>query len=143
VVGLAGDFLLIPLLARVSGLRYLRVSAALTLLLFVTFLSVAAFPAKLVLLALLGLLNAGWYAILKARLYATMPGRSGTAMAVSNLFGLVGALIPWGLGSVAQRWGLRAAMVCLVVGPLALLVGLPRSTALDSGLEGKIDYNHG
>jgi FSR family fosmidomycin resistance protein-like MFS transporter len=138
-VGLVGDFLLIPLLTRVSGLRYLRISAGAELLLFVTFLVTRTFPIKLVLLALLGFLNAGWYAILKAQLYASMPGRSGTAMAVSNLFGMVGALIPWALGLVAQRWGLPAAMWCLVVGPLALLVGLPGASSGTPGLRTKIN----
>ncbi|WP_075063557.1 hypothetical protein [Ornatilinea apprima] len=40
VVGLAGDFLLIPLLERVKGLDYLRVSVALELILYPAFLLV-------------------------------------------------------------------------------------------------------
>ncbi len=125
-VGLLGDFLLIPLLERVPGLRYLRVSAGVELVLFIGFLTVPAFAWKLVLLGLLGFFNAGWYSILKARLYATMPGRSGTVMAVDNLFGLVNSLIPLGLGLVAQRAGLAVAMALLAAGPVALLIGLPR-----------------
>ncbi|HNT74592.1 MAG TPA: MFS transporter [Anaerolineae bacterium] len=124
-VGLLGDVLLIPLLERVSGLRYLRVSAVLELGLFTGFLLTPSFPLKLVLLALLGFFNSGWYSILKAQSYASLPEGSGVAMAVDNLFGLVGALIPWGLGLAAESWGLQTAMWLLLAGPLALLIGLP------------------
>jgi MFS transporter, FSR family, fosmidomycin resistance protein len=127
VVGLAGDFLLIPLLERVRGLSYLRVSAALELALFTAFLLVPQAWAKLVLLGLLGLFNAGWYSILKGRLYSAMPGQSGTVMAVSNVFGLLGGLIPLALGFVAQRFGLQPMMWLLLAGPIALLAGLPRA----------------
>jgi len=44
--------------------------------------------AKLPLLALMGLTNAGWYSILKAQLDAAMPARSGAAHALNNLAGL-------------------------------------------------------
>jgi FSR family fosmidomycin resistance protein-like MFS transporter len=124
-VGLLGDLLLIPLLERVPGLRYLRVSTVMELGLFVAFLLLPAFWTKLVLLGLLGLFNAGWYSILKAQLYSLMPGQSGTVMAVDGVFGFVGALIPWGLGLVAERFGLQAAMWLLLLGPVALLVGVP------------------
>jgi len=126
VVGLAGDFLLIPLLERVRGLSYLRVSAALELVLFVGFLLVPYVWAKFVLLGLLGFFNAGWYSILQGRLYSSMPGQSGTVMAVTNVFGLAGSLLPLALGFVAQRFGLQSMMWLLLAGPVALLVGLPR-----------------
>ena len=125
-VGLLGDFLIIPLLERVSGLAYLRVSAVLVLALFPAFLLAPWFGVKLALLGALGLLNAGWYAILMAQLYAAMPGQSGTALAVNNAGGLFGSLIPLGLGAAAQSAGLGAAMWLLLAGPLALMAGLPR-----------------
>jgi len=124
-VGLLGDVLLIPLLERVPGLRYLRVSAVVELGLFAAFLLFPTFWLKLVLLGLLGLFNAGWYSILKAQLYSSMPGQSGTVMAVDNIFGFVGALIPWGLGLIAGRFGLQTTMWLLLLSPLALLIGLP------------------
>lgn len=123
--GLVGDYLIIHLLRIVDSLTYLRISAAAELVLFAGFLLVPSFVLRGVLLALLGLMNAGWYSILKARLYGAMPGQSGTAMAVSNLAGLVGAAVTLGLGWVAQRAGLGATMWVLTAGPLALLVGLP------------------
>ena len=125
-VGLVGDLLLIPLLERVRGLSYLRVSAAVELLLFPAFLLAPGFWPKLILLAALGFFNAGWYAILQAGLYAAMPGQSGTALAVKNVSGLAAGLIPLALGLIAQRFGLEAALWLLLLGPLALLVGLPR-----------------
>jgi FSR family fosmidomycin resistance protein-like MFS transporter len=128
-VGLLGDFLIIPLLERMPGLRYLRISAALEFVLFTVFLLVPSFAAKLVLLALLGFFNSGWYSILKAQVYSSMPGCSGVALAVDNVFGIVGALIPWGLGLVAGWFDLRVTMWLLLLGPVALLVGLPRRSA--------------
>jgi MFS transporter, FSR family, fosmidomycin resistance protein len=125
-VGLLGDFLLIPLLERVSGLVYLRVSALAELILFPAFLLAPEVWMKFVLLALLGLFNAGWYSILKGRLYSSMPGQSGSVLVVSNVFGFVGSLVPLGIGLLAQRVGLDVAMWAMLLGPVALLVGLPR-----------------
>jgi FSR family fosmidomycin resistance protein-like MFS transporter len=126
VAGLLGDFLLIPLLERVRGLGYLHISAALELVLFAGFLLVPFVWAKFALLALLGLFNAGWYSILQAQLYSAMPGQSGTVMTVGNVFGLVAGVIPTIFGLVAEQFGLQTTMWLLMLGPVALLVGLPR-----------------
>jgi FSR family fosmidomycin resistance protein-like MFS transporter len=126
VVGLAGDFLLIPLLEKVRGLSYLRVSAAIMGLLFPAFLLVPSLAGKLVILGALGFLNSGWYAILQAQLYGSMPGQSGAALAVGNIGGLIGGLIPLGLGILAQTAGLHVAMWALLAGPIALFIGIPR-----------------
>ena len=126
-VGLVGDFFLIPLLERVHGLTYLRFSALIELLLLPGFLLAHSFGAKLVLVGLLGFFNAGWYSILRAQLYSAMPGQSGTTITLGNLFGLVGSLIPLGLGILAQRAGLNVTMWVLLIGPVALLIGIPRA----------------
>lgn len=123
-VGLVGDFLLLPLLERVRGLSYLRVSTAAVSVLFPSMLLAEGFAAKLVLLGMLGFANAGWYAILKARLYEEMPGRSGTTMTLSNVFGLFGGLVPLALGAFAEVYGLGAMMWLLAAGPLTLVLGL-------------------
>lgn len=125
-VGLGGDLLLIPLLERVRGLSYLRWSACAMLLLFPAFLLAPGVYAKLVLLGLIGITNAGWYSILKAQLYSVMPGQSGAVLALNNLTGLLGGLIPLALGLVAERFGLGAMMWLLLAGPLALLAAIPR-----------------
>jgi FSR family fosmidomycin resistance protein-like MFS transporter len=134
--GLLGDFLLIPLLDKVKGLRYLRLSALIELLLFPILLLIPQIWAKFVLLGLLGLFNAGWYSILKAQLYSAMPGRSGTVMTVGNLFGLLGGLVPLGLGLLAEHLGLGPTMWLLLLGPVALLIGIPRKVQRASDLTG-------
>ncbi len=126
--GLPGDVLLLPLLERVRGLSYLRVSALVMLVLFPAFLLVPGVTLKLVMLGLIGFANAGWYAILKAQLYASMPGQSGAVMTLANVSGLFNSLIPLGIALVAERFGLGAAMWLLIFGPLALLFGVPRES---------------
>ena len=125
-VGLLGDLLLIPLLERVKGLTYLRYSVVAELALFIAFLLVPGLLPKLVIVALLGFGNAGWYSILKAQMYEEMPGRSGTVMAVSDASELVSGLTPLAIGLAARSWGLGAAMWLFLAGPVALLVGIPR-----------------
>ncbi len=124
-MGLLGDFLLIPLVERVPGLAYLRVSAALELALFPLFLLAPSLPIKLIALGLLGFFNSGWYAILQGQLYSAMPGQSGAVMTLGDLAGLFGRLIPLGIGLLAQQFGLGMAIWVLILGPVALLVGLP------------------
>jgi hypothetical protein len=75
----------------------------------------------------LGLLNSGWYAIPKARLYETLPGQSGAAVAVGGIGGLVGAAAPLALGAVAASFGLGPTMWLLLVAPLALYAAASRS----------------
>ena len=123
--GLVGDFLLIPLLDKVPGLKYLRLSTFLELILLPAFLLVPNLNYRLVILGFLGFFNAGWYAILMANLYAVLPGKSGTALALNNITGLLGGFLPIALGWVAQRYNLQVTMWLLLLGPLALLVGLP------------------
>ncbi len=126
-VGLAGDLLVIPLLERVKGLAYVRASAIVVAVVFPLFLLVPWFWLKLVLVGVLGALNSGWYAVLQAQVYATLPGRSGTALALFNLSCLAGALVPVGLGLAAEAFGLAASLWLLWLGPLALVVGIRRS----------------
>ena len=128
-VGLVGDFLLIPLLDRVRGLTYLRFSVAAVLLLYPTFLLVPSFELKLAAIGLLGFANAGWYSILQGQAYSSMPGRSGTIVALGNVFGLAVSLIPLGLGVVSTAWGLDTAMWLLLAGPVLLLIGIARTAS--------------
>ncbi|HWJ44253.1 MAG TPA: MFS transporter [Gaiellaceae bacterium] len=124
--GLVGDWLLLFVLRRVPGRRYLRASAVVTLAVYPAFLLVPTFELKLALVAGLGLLNAGWYAIPKAGLYDALPGRSGAAVAVGGDAGLAGAAVPLVLGLVAGAVGLGPTMWVLTVAPVALLAFLPR-----------------
>jgi MFS transporter, FSR family, fosmidomycin resistance protein len=119
--GLAGSAAMIPLLQRIDGLRYLRVSAAVAGLLFVGFLLVPYPVAKLALVALLAVVNAGWYSVLQARLYAALGDASGLALTVGALFPL-NAVLPLVIAAIAERWGLGAALWPLLAAPLALVI---------------------
>jgi MFS transporter, FSR family, fosmidomycin resistance protein len=133
LVGLPADVLLLRVLERVPGLVWLRFSAAAVLVVFSAFLLVPGFVPKLVLLGLLGLLNAGWYAIPKARLYAELPGRSGTVVALGSISAVVGSMMPLALGLLAGWIGLQATLWLLLLGPAAFVVGLPRAAGTASG----------
>lgn len=121
---LPGELLLLAALRRVGGLSYLRVSTSVVLVLFPAFLLADGFAAKVALLVALGAANAGGYAILKAQLYAEMPGRSGTALTLGNVSGMLGTLFPLALGAFAERFGLGAMMWLLAAGPAVVLAGL-------------------
>jgi MFS transporter, FSR family, fosmidomycin resistance protein len=125
-IGLIGDFLLIPFLERVRGLDYLRVSVIIECILLPLFLLTSVLWLKLTLLAFIGLFVVGWYAILKANLFSSLPGQSGTAQALGSISGIIGKLIPLGIGLAAQAYGLQTAMWLLMAGPIALFIGLPR-----------------
>jgi MFS transporter, FSR family, fosmidomycin resistance protein len=124
--GLAGDAALIPLLSRVRGARYLRASALLAIPAYSAFLLVDSYGWKLALLAALGLLNSGWYAIPKAGLYDALPGQSGTAVAVSGVASLVHSAVPALIGFAAGAIGLGTTMWVLLAAPVALVVLVPR-----------------
>lgn len=124
--GLVGDWLLLPLLRRTSGARVIRSTALLSLATYPAFLLVPGPAPKLALLAALGLLNSGWYAIPKAWLYDALPDRSGAAVAVGGLGGLAGAFFPLLLGLLAGAAGIATMMWMLLLAPVALLALLPR-----------------
>jgi FSR family fosmidomycin resistance protein-like MFS transporter len=124
--GLAGDALLLLVLRRVDGHRYLRWSAAAALAVYPAFLLLPGTAPKLALLAVLGLLNSGWYAIPKAGLYSALPNRSGAAIALGGIGGLAGALVPLSLGLLAEHAGLGTTMWVLLAAPLGLLALAPR-----------------
>ncbi|HJP66495.1 MAG TPA: MFS transporter, partial [Actinomycetota bacterium] len=123
---LVGGAALVPLLKRVPGPRYLRATAVLALSLYPAFLLTPGLGSKLTLLGALGLVRAGWYPVLTARLYEELPGASGTAMGLSSLAGLVGQTVPLAIGAAAGAFGLGPAMWLLLAAPAALLVGVPR-----------------
>jgi FSR family fosmidomycin resistance protein-like MFS transporter len=122
--GLVGDALAVPVLDRLEGRLVVRVSAGVAAVLYVALLVVEPAPAKVALLALLGVSTAGWYAVLLARFYDTLPGRSGVAVSVNSIAGIVSGVVPLVLGLVAQRHGLEATMWLLLAGPLVLVATL-------------------
>jgi FSR family fosmidomycin resistance protein-like MFS transporter len=119
--GLAGDLVLIRLLARWDGRQVIRASVWATLALFPAFLLVPGLGLKLVLLAGLTIATAPWYPILQAELYGSLPGRSNLAVSLTSASGLLGALGPVAVGLLAQHLGLNWAMTSLCAVPLLML----------------------
>jgi MFS transporter, FSR family, fosmidomycin resistance protein len=126
--GLVGSAAVIALLRRVDGLRYLRLSAAATAVLFIGFLLAPAVEWKLALASAIAVVNAGWYPVLQARLYGALAGRSGLVLTVGALFPL-NAVLPLGIAALAERWGLDLALWPLLAAPLVLLLLVPRAAA--------------
>jgi MFS transporter, FSR family, fosmidomycin resistance protein len=124
--GLAGDFALLAILRRISGSTHLRVTAAVALVVFPAFLLVPGLWPKLVLAGILGAIRAGWYAIPKAQVFAELPGRSGAAVALSDLSSLPQSLLPLAVGLLAAQVGLGNALWVALVAPLALLALVPK-----------------
>ncbi|NTU63176.1 MAG: MFS transporter [Chloroflexi bacterium] len=124
ISGLIGSFALVPLLEKVSGVRVLRVSAAVALLAYAAMLLVPIVWVKIVLIAVINLSTAGWYAVLRAKCYEVLPGQSGVVVAVTSLANVSSLFVPLLLGGVADALGLQTAMWLLIIGPIALIWGV-------------------
>ena len=125
LASLASDAALIPLLERLPGRRLVRISSAVTLLLYATML-LAPWPVvKIGLLILVGFTTLGWYSVLTGEAYASARGRSGSLMALGSFAGLLGGGMAWLVGYTAEWFGLASAMWLLLLGPLALALFVP------------------
>jgi MFS transporter, FSR family, fosmidomycin resistance protein len=123
---LVGNWLLLRVLRRTTGVRILRGTALLSLAAYPAFLLVHGLGPRFVLLAALGLLSSSWYPILKAWLYDALPGRSGAAVAVGGVGGVAASFVPLFLGLLAGTAGIGAMMWVLLLAPVALLALVPR-----------------
>lgn len=128
VSALIGDALFVVFLERFNSTRYLRISALVCAALFVAFQLAQGLWVVMVLLALLGVSRAGWYSLLKARLYAALPGHSGVVLVLTNVFNFASALLPFGLGLLAEAYGLWWSLWLLLLGPISILLGLREGT---------------
>jgi len=124
IAGLIGNFALVPLLERVSGVRMLRVSAVVVLIAYAALLLAPVVWLKVVLIAVINLSTAGWYAVLRAKCYEVLPGQSGVVVAVTSLANISSLFVPLLLGGIADALGLQTAMWLLIVGPIALIWGV-------------------
>jgi len=127
LASLAGDLVLLPLLDRIPGRTLVRVLARCALVLYPAFLLVPWPWAKIVLACLLRFSTLGWYPIMEGEAYAAAPGRSGTVSAIGSLSGLLVGGMTAGIGWVAEQAGLSLAMWLLLLGPLALVLGVPKA----------------
>jgi FSR family fosmidomycin resistance protein-like MFS transporter len=128
--GLIGGILLVPALEKVRGLSVLRVSAVIVLASYIAFLLAPEPWLKFILIAVIGFCTAGWYAIIAGKIYAALPGQSGIVVTVTSLGSAAGLVVPFIVGCVADGFGLQWAMWLLALGPIALIVGLPRSESM-------------
>lgn len=128
IAGTIAELGVVWLLERIPGLLYLRVSLVLTLALYPLLLVLEPVWAKVTVAIVIDVVTAGWYSISQARLYGTLPDRSGTALALSNVYGIAWTVVPVVLGWIAERHGLTTTMWVLLIGPvimIAALIGVP------------------
>ena len=124
--GLVSNIVLIPLLERFPGRKLVRLSAAVSGMLYAAWLLAPWLWAKIVLIVLIKLVTLGWYEVLQGEAFGEVPGRSGTVMAINSLIGVFGGGIAFLIGWVAARAGLQAALWILLAGPVSLVLFVPR-----------------
>jgi MFS transporter, FSR family, fosmidomycin resistance protein len=126
-MGLITDFLFIPIIDRQkNSIQFLRMTALLELFAFAIFLLIPGFLFKLIFVIAVNLFNTGWYPILQGRLYSSLPGQSASIMAIGSVTAPLAKFFPFFIGFLADQFGLQTAMWILLLGPIALLIGLPR-----------------
>jgi len=125
-MGLITDFLFIPFIDRQKdSIQFLRITAFMELFAFAIFLLMPGFIPKLIVVIAVNLFNTGWYPILQGRLYSSLPGQSASLMAIGSVTAPLAKFFPFLIGFLADQFGLQTAMWILLLGPLALLIGLP------------------
>ncbi|MBV6397347.1 MAG: hypothetical protein HFACDABA_02961 [Anaerolineales bacterium] len=133
-LGLFTDFAFIRYIDRQpDSIKFLRLTAAAQLILFPLFLLVPGFLPKLAVIVLVNFCNTGWYPILQGRLYSSLPGQSASLMAIGAVTTPLAKLFPLLIGFLADQFGLATAMWILLLGPIALIIGLPRGERTQVG----------
>jgi len=126
-IGLVSDLLFIPFIDRQKdSLQFVRRTALFELFAFAVFLLTPGFIPKLMIVIIVNLFNTGWYPILQGRLYSSLPGQSASVMAIGSVTAPVAKFFPFLIGFLADQFGLQTAMWILIMGPIALLIGLAR-----------------
>jgi len=128
VSSLVADLLLIVILERYPGCSVVRLSAAMAIAVYITWL-LAPWPAvKVLLLVAIRFSTIGWYPVLQGEAYAAAPGRSGSVMALTSLGSILGGALIWLVGWAAGQAGLATAMWLLLLGPLCLVLFVPKDS---------------
>jgi len=126
LVGLIGSIIFVPLIERIDGLKLLRSTALIVLITYIIYLLVPQMWVKIGLIAILSFCTASWFPTLRAKSFQALEGQSGVVTAVSSVANLSSLFVPLVIGSLADAFGLQWAMWLLALGPLALLIWLPR-----------------
>ncbi len=124
---LLSNILLIPILEKFPGRKVVRLSAAISGILYEAWLLAPWLWAKIGLIVLIKLVTLGWYEVLQGEAFAAVPGRSGTVMTINSFTGLLAEGIAFMIGWVAAQAGLPAAMWILLLGPVSLVLFVPRT----------------
>jgi FSR family fosmidomycin resistance protein-like MFS transporter len=127
--GLVSNIVLIPLLERFPGRTLVRLSAAVTGVLYTAWLLAPWLWAKIVLIVLVKLAMLGWYEVLQGEAFGQAPGRSGTVMAINSLIGLLAGGVAFLIGWVAAQSGLQVALWILLAAPISLVLFVPADRA--------------
>jgi MFS family permease len=107
---------------RFGSRRVLLLSAAACVLSLAALLECRGAIGLCVALAAVGVTCAPHHALAFARAYDEVPGRPGVVQACAQLFVAVDVVAPLALGWVADRFGARIAIACLVAQPGVILV---------------------
>jgi len=128
ILGMIMDFAFIPFIDhQPDSIKYLRVTAILEVFAFAIFLLVPGSIPKIAAIVFVNFFNTGWYPILQGRLYSNLPGQSASIMAIGAVTTPIAKFFPLAIGFLADQFGLQTAMWILILGPIALIIGLPRS----------------
>jgi MFS family permease len=106
--------------ARTSAPRVLLTSAVLCALSLLAFLASGGLMTSCGALLLVGVSCAPHHPLVMARAYGELPGHPGTVQALAQIFVVVDVGAPLVLGVVADRFGLGAAIGCLLVQPVVI-----------------------
>ena len=125
LAGLLADLILVQILEHFPGRRLVRLTAAVSIPLFIAFLLAPGTLAKVALAILLRFSTTGWYQVMQGEAYAAVPTKSGTVAAINSIAGLLGGLLVWLVGTTANRFGLSMAMWLLLAAPISLVIFVP------------------
>jgi predicted MFS family arabinose efflux permease len=120
VGGVAGLAVQQRLLARWSPRRLLAAAGLPCAAVYLAWIAAPSVAASLVLMTLVGATAVPLYPLVAAQAYAALPGRSGAVNAAGHLFSPIEIPLPWLLGALADRWGVRAALLVLVLQPIGI-----------------------
>jgi FSR family fosmidomycin resistance protein-like MFS transporter len=130
ILGMIMDFAFIPFIDRQpNSIKYLRITAGLEVFAFAAFLLLPGLIPKIVAIVFVNFFNTGWYPILQGRLYSNLPGQSASILTIGAVTTPIAKFFPFMIGFLADQFGLQTAMWILLLGPLALIIGLPRQSA--------------
>jgi FSR family fosmidomycin resistance protein-like MFS transporter len=125
LAGLLADLWLVRLLDRHAGMKVVRASALVACLVYPAMLLAPWVAIKIALALGVRFTTLGWYQVLQAEAFDSLPGRSGTVTAINSLASLLGNSLAWLVGLTAAMASLPAAMWLLLAGPLALVLFAP------------------